>query len=104
METKEYAAIIRELLEEIKSDLRIHLQEAVKESVTETVNGKIDKIQNQMNGQDLVLKNIQRDIGQLKTDTDPLVDGKKTITNVGKFILWICGLILAVAAVLRLIK
>ncbi len=92
--------VVSQLFEEIKKDLKDHLAEVVKE----TVNGKIDKIQVQMNGQDAILKTIQQDISKLKIDTNPLIDDRKTVTNLGKFIIWVGGIILMVAAILKLIK
>lgn len=72
-------------------------------TITKVVNGKIDKMQAHLIQQDAVLKKIQEELKKLKVDTDPLIEGKKAATILGKFVLWLSAIILAIAGVVKLL-
>jgi len=90
---------------------KIDLLETIRNEIKKTVNGKIDDIKAHLENQDDVLNEIRDEqarvkieLSRLKIETDPIIDGKKAISGLGKFIMWMGGIILIVAGVLKLVK
>lgn len=47
---------------------------------------------------------IKEEQKRLKTDTDPLVEGKKAAFIAGKAILWVAGFIMAIGGAIKIFK
>lgn len=72
--------------------------------IDKLVNGKINKLLVMQEGQNKILTEIQEQIKTIKTDTTPLIDDRKVITGLGRFVLWIGGIVITIAGVLKLVK
>ncbi len=105
------------------ADLKEVITTAVREEVKITVNGKIDKVQKAQEDtkihllkQDVETASIKTDIGdvkneqirvgnelkKLKTETDPIVEAKKTLISVVGFVLKLGALCAAIYAIFKL--
>lgn len=98
---------IADAIKEVHKDQK----ETIEATIKTVVNGKIDKLQIHMGEQDLKLDDITREqvrvkeeLKRITTDTNPLVDIRKTALNIGKFLMWICGIILGVAGALKIFQ
>lgn len=54
----------------------------------EVVVKELVPVKEHLKNQDVVIKDIQGKLDKLTADTEPLVEGKKTATNIFKFITW----------------
>lgn len=71
----------RHIEQAVVKALGLHLEPAIKI----ILNGKIDEIQRQMRGQNMILEDINKKLDDLK----PVIEAKKTIVSARKFIVWI---------------
>ena len=92
------------LFKQLESLMETKLQQGIKKYV----NGHMRDIKEHLEAQDDILADLKTNIEivkteqiRLKNDTDPIIDSKKTITNVGKFIMWIGGIILIITGVYK---
>lgn len=99
-----------DILKKMDSSVHSAIEMYVNEDSTDIKNSIIS-IQTHLKGQDSVLSDIvteqgrtRKELEKLQTDTGPFVDGTKVITGAGKFILWICGIIIAIAAVIKILR
>lgn len=103
--------------EQIKSTIleaidKAHIEqvEIIQKTIQEKVNGKIDKLQAHMNEQDvkldetnMKLEAISKEQVRVKNDTDPLINIRTVAISLGKFIMWIGGIILILSALYKVI-
>ncbi len=80
------------------SDLKEVILTAVRDEVKITVNGKIDRMQKHLEGQDKILGEIKDEQKRLKTDTDPIINIKNVTWNFIKGVLWMAGAIFAIGS------
>lgn len=83
--------------QKVFTQFKEEILEAVRDQVQITVNGKIDKIREHLNSQDLKLDVMDKKL-------TPLVEIKNTTTNLGKAVIWLGGAIIMVLTVAKLIK
>lgn len=86
------------------ADVTKKVTEAVKEQIILTVNGKIDKIKEHLERQDEKLLEMDEKIDDLKKETDPVIQDRKTISSMGKFVIWSAAIVASVLTISKLWK
>ena len=56
--------------------------------VSETIEKSLIPIKEHLTNQDIEMGEIKKNLKKLTDDTNPLVEGKNTVSNIFKFILW----------------
>lgn len=87
--------MIKEVLnEELRSIITIFQANQPTESsrmtrlVSDVVSKELQPIKEHLSKQDIEIKQINEKLSKLTSDTEPLVEGKKTVSSIFKFILW----------------
>lgn len=73
-------------------DLTEKITNAVKEQVVVTVNGKIDKIKEHLEKQDIKLELMDKKLEDLQDKTLPIVQGLTFVQILKKFVVWMTPL------------
>ncbi len=87
------------------------IDEGVGKAVQKYVNGYLQEVIENLKRQDVVLEKIQieqervrNELVKFHTDTDPIIEAKKTLTIGGKATLWLAGAIVAIGSAIVTIK
>lgn len=87
--------VVKQVLnEELKSIVAIFKANQPEESsriarlVSETIETSLKPVKEHLNNQDVAIAYIQEKLEKLTTDTEPLVEGKKTASNIFRFVGW----------------
>lgn len=87
--------VVKQVLnEELKSIVAIFQANQPTESsrmarlVSDTIETSLKPIKEHLNNQDVAIADIQTKLQKLTTDTEPLVEGKKTASNIFRFVAW----------------
>ncbi len=99
---------------DLVSDIIRRMDNAIEVAVKKHVNGNIRDIKFQLEAQDKVLEEIKTEQTRVRTelttfnafriDALPLLDDRKVITLLGKFVLWLGAIIITILTVFKLIK
>lgn len=99
---KETSGLVSDVLEKMESNIG--------KSIEKHINGQLRDIKKTLEVQNETLDEIKEEqirvkeeVVKLKSDTDPIVDVKKSLTTMGKMILWLGGIAAAILGVLKLI-
>lgn len=84
---------------DLVDDLNNKFLGAVRQEIKITVNGKIDGIKKHLEDQDSVLSDITQELQLLKTNTQPVIDIRRTVIDVARFITWLAAVIIAVGSI-----
>lgn len=95
-----------DLADSILKKQEIHIES----SVNKYVNGKIDKLKSHLEMQDHMLTDIKDEQGKVREElakvqarTDPLVESRKTVLNVGRFLIWLGAVVGASTTIILII-